>query len=1129
MTAITDPPSTQQALLEDAGDRNQQWRVETLLLCNWGGFGGANQVNLDPDSSLISGATGAGKSTILDAYTCLLHPNKPLNSASNQEGAKTRGEGIRTPLTYVRGVYDHIEHADESMRALVLRGGDEDTWSAIAAVFASTSGARFTALRLFYAPREAVRPGDVKKWFATFEGRVTKQHLDDHFDGLAERMFRKDLVEKALPGLRMRSVTEYCGQVQQRLSIGSERDGGDKALRLLYDLQAGVPVESVDGLFKRLVLAKPDTFGVADSVITSFDSLDRMHQEMLEKEEQTAILAGIEDDHQRIVDAQDEIARIDTLRLNDPARSPFALWAAARKDALYDAEKVRLDLAQGAAEEEAGRLTRRSTDLESQITQARREWEQERGTEVDGIDSHLDRLTERLAQVRRNRDLYKAATRDVSLPTPSSADDLTTAKATAQEFIDQHDAELARLRTQLNENVLAHGQAKSRRDAAESEVKDLAARQGNIEGPRHKVRLEFARLAGLSPEDLPFVGELVDMKEQHEGWRKAADAVLGALANTLLVDENKRHLLRSAIDHAEVPIRIQYKGVTIWQEPGKVPRDDSTLAARLEVKEGPFGGWLRSHLDRRFAYECVETPDQLGDDSTPRVTRTGQTQAGRDGAHGGHGRRHIGFSNEEQRRELLQEIADLGPKIADLAQQNEQLHESMMKLGRQKHGHEHILSTSWADLDQSGVEADIAERTTARDSIMNASDKLSAIKEHLAHLNQSQQKVYEAIGKQNALIEEYEERRGDLATEVDAFRLRLWAMQDDDAITVTGAQQVALDQQLADSSWDGTLSEFDIYCRLEAQEKGILARELQKDQTVAGFTLGAAIGALTSAFKRFHDRWPDPNRGTSVESYDSYLAILTDLREQGLGRQREKWARQVIEWGGEDLMDLYNAYDNTLHKITERLLPIRRILSGIPFTDDTTLSIDSTPRTPSTVASFKNDLRALASGSMDPRTSIEQVESKFGSIRETIARVRRSSDERDLLLDVRRHLKVTASATDGDGLKVRTYDSLHGKSGGQTQTLTAFIAGAALRFHLGDEDRDRPRFTPVVLDEAFIKADVRHASLGVVAWRRLGFQLIIGAPEGQFTALERAVGQVIGVMKDAAEHSYVVPLDREGA
>ncbi len=348
-------PTEQDALLRPIDDRNQQWRAEAFLLCNWGGFDGVHRIDLDPESTLISGATGAGKSTVLDAYTCLMHPNKPLNSASNETGAKTRGEGIRSPLTYVRGVYDHTEQPDGSMKPLALRGLGADTWSCIAMVFASTTGARFTLLRLFYAPSEATKVGEMQARFATYTGGLREHHVLDQFEPLAVKSFRKDLMERALPGLRMVTPGDYADQAQRQLNIGSHQEGGAKALRLLYDLHAGSAVTSVDALFKQLVLERPSTFAVADAVIGSFDHLDEMHREMRDKEKQAKILAEIEDHHTALRAAQDEIENVDTLRLRDPDRSPYLLWAETRKDRLFEAA-----ITQAAEAEQAAKTAKAS-------------------------------------------------------------------------------------------------------------------------------------------------------------------------------------------------------------------------------------------------------------------------------------------------------------------------------------------------------------------------------------------------------------------------------------------------------------------------------------------------------------------------------------------------------------------------------------------------------------------------------------------------------------------------------------------------------------------------------------------------------------------------------------------------
>ncbi|QYF74538.1 SbcC/MukB-like Walker B domain-containing protein [Cryobacterium sp. PAMC25264] len=137
----------------------------------------------------------------------------------------------------------------------------------------------------------------------------------------------------------------------------------------------------------------------------------------------------------------------------------------------------------------------------------------------------------------------------------------------------------------------------------------------------------------------------------------------------------------------------------------------------------------------------------------------------------------------------------------------------------------------------------------------------------------------------------------------------------------------------------------------------------------------------------------------------------------------------------------------------------------------------------------------------------------------------KGESDRDLLLDVRRHVEITAVRTTPDGVEVSTYSSLGGKSGGESQELVAFVVGAALRFQLGDESRTRPRFAPVFLDEGFVKSDSEFAGRAVAAWKGLGFQLIVGSPLDKVTALEPYMDLVLSMTKNSATgFSYITPL-----
>ena len=137
-----------------------------------------------------------------------------------------------------------------------------------------------------------------------------------------------------------------------------------------------------------------------------------------------------------------------------------------------------------------------------------------------------------------------------------------------------------------------------------------------------------------------------------------------------------------------------------------------------------------------------------------------------------------------------------------------------------------------------------------------------------------------------------------------------------------------------------------------------------------------------------------------------------------------------------------------------------------------------------------------------------------------------ASTDRDRLLDVRRHVEISAERYDSlTGELTATYRTLGEKSGGESQELVAFIVGSALRFRLGDELRSRPRFAPVFLDEGFVKADSEFAGRAVRAWKGLGFQLIIGVPLDKVTGLEPHMDELLAITKNSTTHqSWITPI-----
>ena len=210
------------------------------------------------DTTMISGASGVGKSTILDAYTALMMPSDTkFNGASNDAVAgRARGVGQRNLLSYLRGAVDVVDDPRTGRPVeKLLRGKGTDTWGAVAMTFVNDQGGRFTALRTYYVPRRATRSGEVQMQLATHEGAL----MLDALEVAVPERFHATTLKKLFPGIRVhRTYAEFSAVLHARLGIGANGDGA-KALRLLSRIQAGNQVRSVDELYKDMVLERPTT------------------------------------------------------------------------------------------------------------------------------------------------------------------------------------------------------------------------------------------------------------------------------------------------------------------------------------------------------------------------------------------------------------------------------------------------------------------------------------------------------------------------------------------------------------------------------------------------------------------------------------------------------------------------------------------------------------------------------------------------------------------------------------------------------------------------------------------------------------------------------------------------------
>ncbi|MHA3684467.1 ATP-binding protein [Leucobacter sp. HY1908] len=1100
-----------------AASRGQQWVAHELQLVNWGGYDGVHRVRFSPGATLLCGGSGSGKSTLMDAYIALMMPHTtPFNGASNGGiTGRPRGEDQRNILSYGRGKIDE-SRTEQGTRVRVLRGDNSDTWTAIAMTWSDHDGSQFTAVRAWYIPAGARVVEDTVRVRASVDGAFS---LQDLAPAAAQRL--TDARVRATGLETYATDREFTAKLHAVLGIGAA-GAGAKAMSLLARIQAGQQITTVDELYKRMVLEEPETLAAADAVVAHFDELEGTRARMVTAQRQVNALRPIRGMRARIDEAIDRLRILDEVgQLSDP-ESLASLWRADHRLGLLRSAEAELQQEKAAADAAVREQQASAAAAEAERDGLAEVLRGAGGERLETAERELREVERKLAAVQQARVRFQALCDSVGEQalTRASFDKLVGRARTEL----AHGEEKASARDSYAEARARARESVTRVEQLEADLTAVQARNDNIPPALHEARAMLAEAAGIASSELPFVGELIEVRAEYEPWRDAFGLALGGFATTILVDEQHVAGFRAAINDVRTRVRVRYEGV-----PAGGPRvsrfDPVTLPGRLDYRDSPFTGWLQGRLTEQFGFVCVTDASELGR-HTQALTLTGQATRGRRGSHGGPGQGSVlGFSNQRRIEALTHEILSAREQQAEAVTQEREAAQALDSLDARHAALTKIVEVVWDDIDEPAVEA---ERTRWAAIIADAAagnDEITGLQQQIASAKRKVSKLQQAIGRAQGEQERVGAQWAEITDEVDLAQSLVDAAADADrALTSAQAEYLSDRFGAAPSSSGRATAGRALLTRFDAT-LDTAARQLRDDRSTAQQALEEQRHQLRRTLERFLEQWPNPNlRADPDTSLPDFERILVELEASGLHELEGEWKDSLLSLSGNDLTSLDSALGRALREIRDRIEPINQIMRDLPFYDDEH-RLQITPREHQSDARrrFRRELRDVRALITDAENEGER-ERAYGRMERLIGRIRRSSPDFGELIDVRNHVRVSAEKVHAvTGAHAALYDHIGEKSGGESQELIAFIVGAALRYQLGDAGAERPRYAPVFLDEALIKADAHFTKRAIGAWRGLGFQLVVGAPNDKYSAIEPHVDVEYDILKDAEGRSWAKP------
>ena len=1080
-----------------ADDALSGFRLMRLEVFNWGTFDGRVwTLQLDGKNGLLTGDIGSGKSTLVDAITTLLVPAHRI--AYNKAAGADNKE--RTLRSYVLGHYKS-ERNEVTGAAKPVSLRDPNSYSVILGVFHNAGYDQTVSLAQVFWMKDA--HGQPARFYLGAERALSIAGDFANF-GSDITALRKQLRGRGAD--LQDSFPPYAAWFRRRFGIDN-----DQALELFHQT---VSMKSVGNLtdFVRSHMLEPFEVGPRiQALIGHFDDLNRAHQAVLKAQQQVDLLTPLVVDGRRHGEL---VAEVNHLRHGrDSLRPHFA----GLKLGLLDRRLELLSDDWHKADAQVQRLGVACEDLGHQVDELKQAI----------LDNGGDRLERLAADIRKKEQLRDARQAKAArygelvavLGETRPADEATFAAQRAQftdwrEDVRNRDADL---QNTLTEHGVTLRQGKLDHAQLSAEIDSLQRRRSNIDDQQIRIRAALCSALGVAEDDMPFAGELIQVREDERDWEGAAERLLRGFGLALLVPDAHYKAVAEWVDGSHLRGRLVYFHVRL-RKAGELPElHRDSLIRKLAIKpDSPHYDWLERELAHRFDVACCATQEQFRRE-TRALTRAGQIKdpSGRHekddrSALNDRSRYVLGWSNtakvaalEARRRQLETHLGEVGSQLGRLDAERKGLQTRLDALTRLEE------FPAFDELDWASVAAEIAALEAERRQLESASDVLQQLNLRLRERQQGWKDTDAELQAARDKRAKVEQRRTDAQALREQTALLLQGITPDAALAATleALRAEALgEHQLTVESCDNREQDVRAWLqtRIDAEDHKLkrLAEKIIK-----------AMAAFKEAFKLETAEFD-----ASLEAVFEYENLLIQLNRDDLPRFLARF-KELLNVNTINEIANFNAQlARERETIKERIAHINQSLGEIDYNPGRYIVLESQTSPDAEVRDFQQELRACTEGAVTGSDDAQYSEAKFLQVKAIIDRFRgrEGLSEQDRrwtakVTDVRNWFLFAASERwREDGTEHEHYSDSGGKSGGQKEKLAYTILAASLAYQFGLEwgaVRSRS-FRFVVIDEAFGRGSDESAHYGLKLFRQLNLQLLIVTPLQKIHIIEPFVASV---------------------
>ena len=1103
------------------------YRLQYMEILNWGTFNEViYRISPQGNNSLLTGANASGKSTLVDALLTLLVPMKRNRFYNQSSGVEKKG--ARTEESYVLGCHG-TQQEEGATASTTMKLRDRSTRSVLLASFRNAEGKNITLFQIRYFSGQ-----ELKAVYGI--SRMALKIKEDFAEFDVRGEWRKRLDRKYNPKTGKRVIdfyngpSEYGAQICERFHMRS-----GNALTLFNQIVGVKVLDDLDFFIRTHMLDEKPAEEKYNALYSNFQNLMGAKNNIDKAKEQIKMLEPIDEVARKLQHIEQEVKEL------EHSKETAAYWFAARTVMLAEEQKSSNQAEQRKKEDKLGSLNTQTEEAQQQIVKLKV------AIENDEVSKQIADLTQRIESLSIEREkrsekaqAYNALAKTLNLSLNPSKEDFDKNRATAEAENQERLLELSRLTEEHRKQKNTEEEISLQIQEDINRIQELEKNKNNISGRVSEIRNEILQAVGATSAEIPFIGELIRLKEGEWEWEASIERILHNFALRLIVPEKYYRDVNRYVNENNLNGRIvyqRYQDFVSIREMEERELEENHLLGKIEFKpDNQYVDWIENEIYHRYNYACVDSLEEFNYYDEKAVTREGLIKS-------------VGNKHEKDDRKEIRSRDNyvLGwenkDKIASLRQKVREAQ------NEQKSTQEKIHAT-----EKKQRECNL--RISHLDDLMKRFDEFERIDwiscaQTIQTYEEQKKKLEAADNKAKVLreqLEEWEKKEKTLKDETDNIKLEIHDLKKEQE-ELTELYRTNLDslQQMGIVNVDYFEQQHPELLEVPLKKLGSKRSEFQQtiNQNLGKKKnrkndLKLKANDLINAFKRpakeLTDKYKDWNSDVSslpspenIELIEEYQLYYNRLVEEDL----ISYQRAFNEYLQENIYTNVNLYklffDQWETDICKAIGQLNESLKDIVFNKDqgTYIQLTAIRKSGAEAKDFQRLLLEANPNLHEVNTTIDGRQRHFEEHIEPFMEKLQEESWRSKVTDVRTWFTYRAEEFYlENGQRCKTYESMGQLSGGEKAQLTYTILGSAIAYQFGFTKTGlETSFRFIAIDEAFKAQDEDKARYLLDLCRQLHLQLLMVTPSDNIHIVEDSISYVHYVeRKGNASVLYNMPI-----